>query len=175
MTPKKPAVSYKGNEWDVTGSQHRHKEAADFCAWYFWAGIFSHISLVNKMVGCAEKKKTATRKQKATCHLCKDWKAKLQAPAITFNTHKPCCRSEVSLSLFPTPSISSSRETKLCFGQGWDISGRNEKRAEVDWPIVNLLTFSLVSSPAYSSLHTQRIKVGLQDRAILLLKLIFLQ
>lgn len=83
MTEKKPAVSYKGNEWDVTGSQHRHKEAADFCAWYFWAGIFSHISLMNKMVGCAEKKKTATKSRKQ--------------PVDCARTEKPNCR------LLPSP------------------------------------------------------------------------
>lgn len=80
-----------------------HKEAADFCAWYFWAGIFSHISLMNKMVVWAEKQRTATRKQKATCRLCKDWKAKMQAPAITFTTVKHCCRSDVEGLTLPLP------------------------------------------------------------------------
>lgn len=128
---EKTAVSYKGNEWDVTGSQRRHKEAADFCAWYFWAGISSHISLMNKVVGCAEKQETVRRKQKAICRLCKDWKAKTQTPATTFTSAKHRFKSVTETALSLIPGRWPAQET-----QNGALGRGGMKKAEVDWPTV---------------------------------------
>lgn len=91
---------------------------------------------MNKVVGCAEKQKTARRKQKATCQQCKDWKAKLQTPATTFTTAKHCCKSvtEMALSLFLTCWPAWEKQNDA-LGRGVTL-GVAMKKAEMDWPTV---------------------------------------